>query len=585
MDYYHRMSSFTRLPLLIALFCALGANAQKPEEKPASPISSAMDGSLFYQLLLGELNAREGEPGAAFSLLLDAARKTSDPKLYQRAVDIALQARSGDSALQAARAWRLAVPGSKEANRYVLQILIGLNRISETVEPLKREIANTDAKDRATEVLGLQRYFMRASDKKQVANALELALNDYLNSPAVGASALTVIGRARFDAGDTAGALDAARKAQAQDSKSENPALLALSLMDPKLPQAEAIVKKYLEGSKPLPEVRMEYARALLNAERFTEAIAQLQMVTTEKPDYAGAWLIRGAVELQDGKTGAAELSLKRYVELTLPKRTGATRAEANRGLAQAYLSLAQIAEQRKDFAGAEAWLKRIDTPADLLNSQIRRATLMGRQGKVEEARKLIRSLPEKSPEDARMKTSAEVQVLREDKQYKAAYALLAEAVKRSPSDADFVYDLAMMAEKLGHLEEMERLLRGLIASKPQYHHAYNALGYSLADRGVRLSEAKQLIQKALELVPGDPFISDSLGWAEFRSGNINEALRILQEAFKAKPDAEIAAHLAEVLWAIGQRDQAINTLKEGAKLNGENETLLETIKRLGVKL
>ena len=329
----------------------------------------------------------------------------------------------------------------------------------------------------------------------------------------------------------------------------------------------------------------MEYARALLDAERYAEAIAQLQTITTEKPDFAAAWLIRGAIELQDGKATLAEQSLKRYVELTLPKRTGATRAEANRGLAQAYLSLAQIAEQRKDFAGADAWLKRIDTPGELLNSQIRRATLLGRQGKVDEARKLIRSLPEKSPDDARLKLSAEVQVLREDKQYKSAYTLLADAVKRSPSEIDLVYDLAMMAEKLGNFDEMERLLRGLISSKPDYHHAYNALGFSLADRGVRLTEAKQLIQKALEFMPGDPFISDSLGWAEFRSGNVNEALRILQEAFKAKPDAEIAAHLADVLWAIGQREQAINALKEGAKLNSENETLLETLKRLRVKL
>ena len=584
MDYYYRMSPFIRLPLLIALICALGAHAQTPEEKPAAPLKSAMDGSLFYQLLLGELNARDGEPGAAFSLLLDAARKTNDPKLYQRAVDIALQARSGDSALQAARAWRLAVPGSKEANRYVLQILIGMNRIAETVEPLKREIANAEPKDRAAEVLGLQRYFARASDKKQAASAIESALTDYLGTPGVASSAWTVIGRMRFDAGDFNGALDAARKAQAQDSKSEQPALLALSMMSPKTPQAEAIVKKYLEG-KPLPEVRMEYARALLDAERYAEAIAQLQTITTEKPDFAAAWLIRGAIELQDGKATLAEQSLKRYVELTLPKRTGATRAEANRGLAQAYLSLAQIAEQRKDFAGADAWLKRIDTPGELLNSQIRRATLLGRQGKVDEARKLIRSLPEKSPDDARLKLSAEVQVLREDKQYKSAYTLLADAVKRSPSEIDLVYDLAMMAEKLGNFDEMERLLRGLISSKPDYHHAYNALGFSLADRGVRLTEAKQLIQKALEFMPGDPFISDSLGWAEFRSGNVNEALRILQEAFKAKPDAEIAAHLADVLWAIGQREQAINALKEGAKLNSENETLLETLKRLRVKL
>jgi tetratricopeptide (TPR) repeat protein len=577
------MSCFTRLPLLIALIFAVGAHAQIPNTEPAAPISSSLDGELFYQLILGELNAREGEPGTGYALILDAARKTNDPKLFQRAVDIALQARSGDSALQAARAWRLALPASKEANRYVLQILIGLNRIAETLEPLKREIAAMDAKERAAEVLGLQRYFARISDKKQAAVTLELALNGYLSTPPVAISAWTVIGRMRLEAGDFNGALDAARKAQTLDVKSEYPALLALALMDPKTPQAEVIVKKYLDG-QPLPEIRLEYTRALLDAQRYAEAMAQLQTLTTEKPDFAQPWLIRGALELQDGKPELAERSFKRYVTLSLPKRTGTTRAETNRGLVQAYLSLAQIAEQRKNYAEADNWLKRIDTAGDQLNAQLRRASILARQGKLEEARKLIRSQAEKSPEDARLKMAAEVQLLRDDKQYKEAYTLLAEVIKRNPSDIDFIYDLAMVTEKLGNLDEMERLLRSIISRKPDYHHAYNALGYSLADRNMRLPEAKQLILKALEFAPGDPFISDSLGWVEFRSANMPEALRILQEAFKAKPDAEIAAHLGEVLWAIGQRDQAIAVFKEGSQINSENETLRETLKRLRVK-
>nr|MDP2191786.1 tetratricopeptide repeat protein [Rhodoferax sp.] len=578
------MSRFNRFPLLVVFIFALTANAQTPDSKVAAPISSALDSELFYQLLLGELNAREGESGAAYSLILDAARKTNDPRLYQRAVDIALQARSGDSALLAARAWKQALPASREANRYVLQILIGLNRIGETLEPLKREIAATDPKDRSSAVSTITRYFARASDKKLAATTVEQALTGYLATPGVGVSAWTAIGRLRFDAGDVNGAVDAARKAQAMDAKAEGPVLLALSMMSPKTPQAEAIVKKYLEG-KAQPEVRMAYARALLDAQRYAEAVAQLQVITAEKPDSAEAWLMQGVLELQDAKPSVAELSLKRYVELALVKRTGASRAETGRGLVQAYLSLAQIAEQRKDFSEADAWLKRIDSPDDLLNAQLRRAAILARQGKLEEARKLIRSQPEKSPADARLKVSAEVQLLRDSKQYKGAYAILAEATARNPNDFDLVYDMAMVAEKLGHLEEMERLLRSVIASKPEYQHAYNALGYSLADRNIRLSEAKQLILRALEYAPGDPFITDSLGWVEFRSGNLAEALRLLQGAFKARPDAEIAAHLGEVLWTMGRRDQAVSTWKEGLQINAENETLLETLKRLRVKL
>jgi tetratricopeptide (TPR) repeat protein len=209
----------------------------------------------------------------------------------------------------------------------------------------------------------------------------------------------------------------------------------------------------------------------------------------------------------------------------------------------------------------------------------------LARQDKLEEARKLIKSLPEKTSDDARQKVAAEIALLRDSKKYKQAYTLLSDAVKRNPNDYEFVYDMAMVAEKLGNLEDMERLLRSVIANKPDYHHAYNALGYSFADRKIRLPESKKLILKALEFAPGDPFINDSLGWVEFRSGNMYEALRILQEAFKAKPDAEIAAHLGEVLWTIGQHEQALATFKEGFRINPENETLLDTLKRLRIKL
>jgi tetratricopeptide (TPR) repeat protein len=583
MDYYDLMSCFNRFSFLVVLAGALSANAQTPDGKVAAPVSSALDGALFYQLLLGELNARDSDPGAAYSLILDAARKTNDPRLFQRAVDIALQARSGDSALQAARAWKQALPNSKEANRYVFQILIGLNRIGETQESLKREIASTEPKDRAAVIAAIPRYFARASDKKLAATTVERALNDYLAPPSLGVAAWSVIGRMRFEAGDSTGALEAARKAQAMDVKSVTPVLLALALMSPKMPQAEAIVKKYLEGT-PQPEVRMDYARALLDTQRYAEAATQLQTITSEKPDYPQAWLIRGMLELQEGQAFIAERYLHRYLELAAASRTGKVRTETDPGLARAYFALSQIAEQRKDFAQADTWLKRIDSQDDLLNAQLRRAALLARQGKYEEARQLIHSQPALSSADARLKTAAEVQLLRDSKQFQAAYELLADATARNPEDFDFVYDMAMVAEKLGHLEEMERLLRSVITGKPEYLHAYNALGYSLAERNIRLAEAKQLIVKALEYAPGDPFITDSLGWVEFRSGNLTEALRVLQGAFKAKPDAEIAAHLGEVLWNMGRRDQAIHTWKEGLQLNAENETLLETLKRLHVK-
>jgi len=574
---------------LVQAGCAQNAPATTPASASAADAPQALDqqtavspldAELFYQLLLGELNARGDESAAGYSLVLDAARKTNDPALYQRAVEIAFQNRAGDAALQAARAWKQAQPTSREANRYVLQILLALNQVSDSLEPLRTELALADPSERNATMSSIPRLYARVGDKKLAATVVEQALADMLASPAHSAAAWSSLGRVRLAADDMAGALDAARRGQAADPRSEAPALLALELMDPKQPQAEPIVRTYLDG-KGLPEIRMGYARALLDANRYTEASQQLKLVTTEKPELAEAWLALGTLQAQENQLSPAEATLKRYVELAQSQRSG---QERSRGLAQAYLSLAQISEKRRDFAGANAWLDRIENSQDLVAAQNRRASIMAQQGRLDDARKLIRGLPERTPADARIKVTAEVQLLRDQKQYKAAYDLLGQAAAKDPRDVDLVYDQAMMAEKLNNLPEMERLLRHVIATKPDYHHAYNALGYSLAERSLRLPEARQLIQKALEFAPGDPYISDSLGWVEFRMGNRAEALRILETAYKSRPDAEIAAHLGEVLWTMGQRDRAQAIWKEGLILNGENETLQETLKRLRIK-
>ncbi len=589
LDYYGLMYRSLRavaLALSATLLAAPTSWAQNTDPAPLSEPNSALDGELFYQLLLGEVNATGGEPGLGFQLILDAARKTGDARLYRRATDIALQGRSGESALQAARAWRQAIPDSRDANRYLLQILIGLNRLSDAVEPLKRElVAAPDNEERIGAMSSIPRLFARASDKKSAASVVEQALADYLASPTLGAVAWTTVGRMRIDAADIAGAMEAAQRGHALDPLAEAPAVLALNLIDPKRPQAEAIVRKHLAG-KARAEFRMDYARILLNAQRYAESGAQLAQITTENPVFAQAWLVKGILELQDRRDAASEASMKRYVELETagtPARGSAD--DSRRGLTQAYMALAEIAERRKDLAAAKSWLDRITDSEDMVNVQVRRAALLARQGKLDEGRALVKALPGRNPAELRSRTSAEVQLLREHKQFQAAYDVLNEALAANPDDLDFLYDKAMMAEKVGRLDEMERLLRQAIAAKPDYHHAYNALGYSLADRNVRLPEARALILKALEFAPGDPYISDSLGWVEFRSGNHLEALRILRKAYQDKPDAEIAAHLGEVLWTVGERTKAMEIWKEGMELNAENETLLETLKRLRVRL
>ena len=592
MDYYDPMvllHSFRTAALTTAIAVAAcsawaqpsGGGTPPAAAEPAVESNPALDAELFYEIFLGEVSARTGDPGAGYAFMLEAARRSADGQLYQRAADIALQSRSGEYALAAAKAWKEALPESREANRYVLQILVALNRIGETPSLLRQELAQSPPRAKAATLAALPQMYGRASDKALAAKVVETALVDELAHPATGPVAWVSLGRLRLAAGDKAGALDAARRAQALDDASEPAAQLALELMEEGNLEAEPLVVQAL-AKQPVPELRMAYARVLLGLQRYPDASRQLEAATKEKPDLMEAWLVLATLQLQDNRLPGAESALQRFMELA----SAAPNAEIRqRAQTQGYLLHAQIAEKKQDYAAAEDWLKRIDNVEEVFSAQARRASLLARQGKVAQARALLRNLPGTSADDKRMKLQAEVQLLRELRLYQEAYEVQVELVALAPDDTELVYDQAMLAEKAGRPEVMEQLLRQVIAQKPDYHHAYNALGYSLAERGVRLPEAKQLILKALEFAPADPFITDSLGWVEFRMGNPAEARRHLEAAYKARPDVEIAAHLGEVLWSLGDKDAAVQIWREGQRANPDNETLKETLARLGAKL
>ena len=580
LDYYGLMSRIHRLFSLTLVAALLSGPVLGAPPKTEGPDNSNLDGELFFELLVSEMELVDGDYGSAYAQMLNAARKANSPRLYERAIEIAYRSRNGEGALNAAQAWARAFPSSKEANRYHFQILLGLNKIAETQEPLRRELAGLTTDERVAAIGLLPRYFSRTADKKLATTVVEKVLNPELGSRSTGPAAWAAIGTMRLQAEDVDGAMDAARRGTALDPQSEDAVLLATALMGPKTPAAEEMVRKYLAG-KPTPEVRMAYARNLANTQRYTDAYTQMQLLTTEKPGFPEAWLLRGSLELQDNKLAMAESSLKTYVTLNPPPAENAQSATMGQGLVQAYLLLSRVAEQAQRHDDAKAYLDQIVSPRDTLRVQKRYAMILAHQGKLAEAREAIRNVPEMQASDALDKLNAEVQLLRDTQQYAQAHDLLLEATARYPDDTEMVYDLAMMAEKLGKTDEMEKLLRQVIAAKPDYHHAYNALGYSLADRNIRLSEARQLINQALAFAPDDPFITDSLAWVEFRSGNTQEAIRLLQNAFHARPDAEIAAHLGEVLWSVGQKEQASAIWKEGIGLNPQNETLRETMRRL----
>jgi tetratricopeptide (TPR) repeat protein len=378
------------------------------------------------------------------------------------------------------------------------------------------------------------------------------------------------------------------QKALALRPANQSAGLVAIDLMTLQ-PQAEDLVKRQMALPDAPPLVRLAYGRKLAGSQRYSESAEQLELLLKVQPEQTGTWLTLAAVRLELKQLDQAEAALQHVLaQAEMPNKPTSSEASTSIGdttsdLEQAYLLMSQLSEQRKQLPQAVQWLEKADPKHEKVNVQAQHARLLVRQGKLTEARQLIRSLPESEPRDAVTKYQAEAQLLRDARDWDEAYQVLSQASARFPEDSDLMYDQAMLGEKLHKFADMEKQLRKVMELAPENPNAFNALGYSLADRGIRLDEARTLIQKALALRPGDPFISDSLGWLEFRAGHAVEAARLLREAYQSRPDPEIAAHLGEVLWNQGKQDEAGKLWRDALKADPENETLRNTMKRFNV--
>lgn len=574
---------------------APAASAAAKSEIVKPPVqNSALDGALFYQILIAEVQANAGDAGSAYQLYLDAARRHQIGQLYQRAVEIALRGRAGEQALTAAKAWRQALPQSREASEYTAQILLALGRTSDLAAPLRTLIQLTPAPQQPQVIAGLPRSVARLADKKAAAQVIDEATQPWRQPPLELAEAWSASAEGWMQAKDNDKSLAALNKAIALKPSLTNAGLIAIDLMG-QAPEAENIVKAQLARPDAPALVRLAYGRKLAGTQRYTESAEQLEQLLKEQPDQMGTWITLAAVRLELKQVDQAEAALqpvlKRASTSTEKPAAGAngntasnTPAPDANDVEQAYLLMAQIAEQRNQLPQAAAWLDRADPKHERLNIQAQRARLLVKQGKIADARKLIRELPETEPRDAVMKYQAEAQLLRDARLWDEAYKVLDEATRRFPDDSDLLYDQAMLGERLHKYTDMEVQLRKVMELAPDNPNAFNALGYSLADRGIRLDEARTLIKKALELRPGDPFITDSLGWLEFRAGNTTEAVRLLNEAYQSRPDPEIAAHLGEVLWNQSKQEEARQLWLEALKREPDNDTLKDTLARFKIK-
>jgi tetratricopeptide (TPR) repeat protein len=242
---------------------------------------------------------------------------------------------------------------------------------------------------------------------------------------------------------------------------------------------------------------------------------------------------------------------------------------------------LGQLAEARSNLEEALTRYKSVEKGRGQYDAQLRAALVLGKLGRLQEARAWLAGLNPGSDVERLQQVQTEAQLLREAKDYEGVFNVLGKALEKSPESPELLYDRAMAAEKVNRLDALEKDLRKLIKLKPDYAHAYNALGYTLADRTNRIPEALELLEKALKLEPNDPFILDSMGWALFKAKRYGEAVDYLRRAHAARPDPEITAHFGEALWMKGDKEEARKVWNGGLKTHPDNESLREVLSRL----
>ena len=543
------------------------AAATAAEQKPSANLPlQDLTGQTLYDFLLGEIAAQRGSPGLAAQTYLDLAKRTRDPRVARRAVEVANFARMPEIALEAARIWQETEPASTQALQTVTVLLVGAKRVDEA-EPYFATLLAIDGNAAANGFMQLGRLLAGNPDLAANLRVVRRLAERYPDL----AQAHMAVSLAAAAANDEALALAEIRRAAVLRPEWELVAMQEAQVLQRRSPteaatRLEAFLEKYPESR----DVRLGYARMLVLDKRYPEARAQFEAILNRFPKDTDAIYAVGLLAFQAKEYAVAEANMKRLLEL------GYRDANAVR------FTLGQIAEEQKDWPRALEWYKAIQRGENLLPARVRVASVLAKQGNLAEGRAYLRATSAQGEPQRVQLLVAESQLLREANLNKEAFDLLGQALAKSPDQPDLLYDHALTAEKLDRFDVLESDLKRLIQVKPDHAHAYNALGYSFAERNTRLPEAKKLIEKALEMAPTDYFIVDSLGWVLYRMGDLKGAAAQLRRAWDGRPDGEIGAHLGEVLWALGERDEARRIWREALKVSPENDTLQNTLKRFG---
>ncbi|WJW76796.1 tetratricopeptide repeat protein [Thiohalobacter sp. IOR34] len=563
------------VPLLAALSgCNLLPSRPAPAEsapaaQPASEtatltVGEPLTGPLLFDILLAEVAGQRKRLDVAVSHYLRAAQESADPRVAERALRVALFAKDHQAALVAARRWVALEPERVEARQMLAALALEAGRRDKAKAQLEAIITQLGVGASAFQsVVGL---LARDQDREAALSLMGEIVADHPQLP----EAHLAYSQLALHAGRAELAL-----AEVEQALALKPgwieALVQRAKVQVRLKRLDEAVAGIAAAVKTQPKdtlLRRTYAQLLLQQGELEAARKQFQALLRHDPDNADAIYSLGLLALERKDLKAAEKRFRRL--LALGKREQA-----------AYYYLGRIAEERDDVQAARDWYGRITQGEYLLDGQVRSVTLQAESGDLSGARQQLHKLRLRHPQLALRLYLLEGQLLTEGGQYPEAMKLYSSVLAEYPDNVDLRYARALLAEKMDDLALAESDLRQIIEAHPENAHALNALGYTLADRTDRFEEALSYIEKAYKLSPEEPAILDSLGWVHYRLGNLDEAEKWLRKAYGMNPDPEIGAHLAEVLWMAGKRDEARRLLAGAAERGADNPVLRETRQRL----
>ncbi len=569
------LNSLPRLYTLLLLLALQPAWASEPaatvpeNPAPAASADSAPDGAstaqFQFHVMAGELAAGRQQPEVAATEFLSALEYVDDAELAQRATALAAAARDEALALRAAQRWLEIEPRSGDAREVIARIALRQGHLAE-VETQSLELIKGHAGGLADGFRQVALILGQTDDRHEEA-ALVVMKRLVTRWPDL-AGAHQALGALALRYGQLPLAEQAGQRALELAPGDRDYALLLVGVYvrQQRVTEADALVARLLRKDKKPAELRMGYAKLLLESQQRDAARAQLQQIIDQQPDYADARYALGVLAFNDKDFEAASRHFT-------PLLKGARAQEAA-------FELGRIAEAQAQYALALDYYSRVSRGPQALDAAVRRANVLALQDQVPEAQALMRNLRRQLPQLAQRFYLAEGQMLVDNGRLDQALALYGEGLNDFPDDADLIYGRSLVHERQKRVDLAEQDLRSLIALDPEDARALNALGYMLTVHTSRLDEAHELIGRALALEPEDPAIIDSMGWVQYKRGKPEDALTLLRAAFERFPDAEVAAHLGEVLWSLGNRDEARSIWNAALRESPEHQVLQETIQR-----